>query len=247
MDVDRRVVEAAASYMADEDNGIGFVYSGWTQAALPHRRLNDDQTWQITSDHVKLLIEPGRRASDFGEPTWVGVPYGSRARLIMLYLQTEALRTNSREIELGKSLRAWLTRLGISIGGKSLKDVREQAERISRCRLTFHIQTAGRAGLVNQNIMDTASNSVNTRSRWKKPRSGLSITILWRSIFIAGWRTGSTFSLGHDRSHGKRSWGSLAADIRNNSTSNLDSSRILVSLWQSIRRRKSMSTSVASL
>ena len=74
----------------------------------------------------------------------------------MLYLQTEALRTNSREIELGKSLRAWLTRLGISIGGKSLKDVREQAERISRCRLTFHIQTAGRAGLVNQNIMDTA-------------------------------------------------------------------------------------------
>jgi hypothetical protein len=156
VDVDRRVVEAAASYMADEDNGIGFVYSGWTQAALPHRRLNDDQTWQIASDHVKLLIEPGRRPNDFGEPTWVGVPYGSRARLIMLYLQTEALRTNSREIELGKSLRAWLTRLGISIGGKSLKDVREQAERISRCRLTFHIQSAGRAGLVNQNIMDTA-------------------------------------------------------------------------------------------
>ena len=156
VDVDRRVVEAAASYMADEDNGIGFVYSGWTQAALPHRRLNDDQTWQIASDHVKLLIEPGRRPNDLGEPTWVGVPYGSRARLIMLYLQTEALRTNSREIELGKSLRAWLTRLGISVGGKSLKDVREQAERISRCRLTFHIQSAGRAGLVNQNIMDTA-------------------------------------------------------------------------------------------
>jgi hypothetical protein len=155
-DFDRRIVETAAAYMADEDNGIGFVYSGWTQAALPHRRLKDDQTWQISSDHVKLLIEPGRRATDTREPTWVGVPYGSRARLIMLYLQTEALRTNSREIELGKSLRNWLTRLGIPIGGKSLKDVREQAERISRCRLTFHIQAGGRAGLVNQNIMDTA-------------------------------------------------------------------------------------------
>jgi hypothetical protein len=74
----------------------------------------------------------------------------------MLYLQTEALRTNSREIELGKSLRDWLMRLGIPIGGKSLKDVREQAERISRCRLSFHIQAGGRAGLVNQNIVDTA-------------------------------------------------------------------------------------------
>jgi hypothetical protein len=34
--------------------------------------------------------------------------------------------------------------------------VREQAERLSRCRLTFHIQQGGRAGLVNQNIVDTA-------------------------------------------------------------------------------------------
>jgi hypothetical protein len=39
--------------------------------------------------------------------------------------------------------------------------VREQADRISRCRLTFHAQfgnggTSGKAGLVNQNIVDTA-------------------------------------------------------------------------------------------
>jgi hypothetical protein len=74
----------------------------------------------------------------------------------LLFLQSEALRTNSREIELGRSLRAWLSRLGIPIGGKSFKDVREQAERLSRCRLSFHIKTAGRAGLVNQNIVDTA-------------------------------------------------------------------------------------------
>jgi hypothetical protein len=155
-ELDRRIVDTAAAYMADEENGIGFVYSGWAQAALPHRRLRDDQAWQITSDRVKLLLEPGRKTVEDGEPIWVGVPYGSRARLIMLYLQTEALRTNSREIELGKSLRDWLTRLGIPIGGKSLKDVREQAERISRCRLTFHVQAGGRAGLVNQNIVDTA-------------------------------------------------------------------------------------------
>ena len=39
LDFDRQVVEAAASYMADEDGGIGFLYSGWCQGALPHRRL----------------------------------------------------------------------------------------------------------------------------------------------------------------------------------------------------------------
>jgi hypothetical protein len=86
------------------------------------------------------------------------VPYGSRARLIMLYLQSEALRTGCREVELGRSLRAWLTRLGIAPGGKSVRDVREQAERISRCRLTFHMSAKGAAagGLVNQSIVDSA-------------------------------------------------------------------------------------------
>lgn len=152
---DRRVVDTAMRYMSDEDGDVGFVYSGWAQAALPHRRLPDDETWQIATEKVTLLVEPGKRITN-GKPVSVGVPYGSRARLIMLYLQTEALRTSSREVELGRSLRAWLTRMGIPPGGKSIKDVREQAERISRCRLTFHIQQGGRAGLLNQHIVDTA-------------------------------------------------------------------------------------------
>lgn len=146
-DMDRRVVEAAAHYMADDEGAVRFIYSGWAQAALPHKRLRDDQVWQISSEKVKLIVEPGRRPNEDGEPSFVGVPYGSRARLIMLYLQTEALRTNSREVELGKSLRGWLGRLGISVGGKSIRDVREQAERISRCRLTFHVQNGNRSGL----------------------------------------------------------------------------------------------------
>ena len=155
-DADRRAIEAAVQYMSDEEVGVGFLYSGWCQAALPHKKLTDDQVWKIETERVALVVEPGRRNIPGGGTEWVGVPYGSRARLILLYLQTEALRTNSRDIELGRSLHDWLCRLGIPIGGKSFRDVREQAERLSRCRLTFHIQQAGRAGLVNQNIVDTA-------------------------------------------------------------------------------------------
>lgn len=153
---ERGVVEAASAYLTDEDLGIGFLYSGWCQAALPHRRLADDVTWQIVSDRVTLMVEPGRRIGPGGAPVPVGVPYGSRARLIMLYLQSEALRTGSRDVVLGKSLRDWLTRMGIGIGGKSVRDVREQAERIARCRFTFHVNQGGKVGLVNQNVVDTA-------------------------------------------------------------------------------------------
>ena len=83
-----------------------------------------------------MIVEAGARPGPGDLPIPVDVPYGSRARLILIYLQTEALRTGCREVKFGRSLREWLRRPGISQGGKSIKEVREQAERISRCRLT---------------------------------------------------------------------------------------------------------------
>ena len=153
---DRAVVEAASSYLTCEAGEIGYLYSGWAQSALPHKRLADDASWQIRTDYVSLLVEPGKRHTLTGDPIPVGVPYGSRARLIILYLQSEAMRTNSREIELGRSLHAWLRKLEISIGGSSMAAVRDQAERISRCRMSFQIKQGNRTGLINQNILDTA-------------------------------------------------------------------------------------------
>lgn len=155
--MDRVVVEAASLYMSDEDGNLGFAFSGWAQCALPHRRLQPESRWEIAGERVRLVVEPGLRPSSHDGPMeHVGVPYGSVARLILLYLQTEALRTNSREVELGGSLRQWLTRIGASIGGSNARAVRDQAERISRCRLTFHIQGTGKVGLVNQSIVDRA-------------------------------------------------------------------------------------------
>jgi Plasmid encoded RepA protein len=156
LDFDRRVVEVACDYMADEEGGVGFIYSGFAQAALPHKKLADDAVWQIQSERVMLLVEPGRRAVRDGAPVPVGVPYGSKARLIVLYLTGRALETNCREVELGRSLRDWLQRMGIPQGGKSIRDVKDQAERISRCRMSFQIEGNGRSGLVNQNIVDSA-------------------------------------------------------------------------------------------
>ncbi len=155
----RDVIEAASLHMSDEDNALAFAYSGWAQCALPHRRIPPDQLWEVVSDHVRLVVEPGRRPSGPGGDgpfEFCGVPFGSYARLILLYLQTEALRTGSRDVELGRSWREWMKRIGVPWGGSSGKAVREQAELLSRCRLTFHLQGNGRSGLVNQSIVDRA-------------------------------------------------------------------------------------------
>ena len=154
--VDRNEAQAAALYMESEDIGAVCLFSGFCQAALPHKKLADTDAWQITSGHITLIVEPGRRPGANSTPEHVGVPYGSRARLILLYLQSEALRTNSREIRLGRSMRDWLGRMNVPIGGKPMNMVRDQAERISRCRLSFNTKIGKRVDIIQQSIVDGA-------------------------------------------------------------------------------------------
>jgi hypothetical protein len=55
----------------------------------------------------------------------------SRPDLILIYLQTQAVLTQSREVSLGRSMREWMGRMGISIGGETAAGLREQAKRIT--------------------------------------------------------------------------------------------------------------------
>ena len=147
----RRLVEIAAEVLEEESRAIGITYSGFCLTALPHRRLPDDRHWVRTSPRVALMVEPGRLPED---ERLYGVPYGSRARLILLYLQTRAMQTGSPEVELGRSMREWMGRLGVSLGGKSYRDVRDQANRISACRLTFSWNHGGGTGFKRDGIVD---------------------------------------------------------------------------------------------
>lgn len=136
---DRRLIETALRFYATEDSDIGVTYSGFCIISLPHKPLkNLKDRWErrISQSHASLTIEPGS-LDIAGRTLEFGVPYGSTARLIMIYLQTEALRHNSKEIVLGRSMYDWLNRMGISIGGNSYRQVREQAMRIAACSLRF--------------------------------------------------------------------------------------------------------------
>src|ERR1035437_2658936 len=78
--LDRSVVEAANLYMSDENSALNFVYSGWAQCALPHRRLADDQPWELTVERIRLVVESGRRPQGRDGPLeFLGVPFGSHA------------------------------------------------------------------------------------------------------------------------------------------------------------------------
>lgn len=129
---ERQAIDAAAELMAEEESRLGVTHAGFALTSLPHKRI-EERLWRREGFKTTLLVTSGEDRA--GEA--VGVPYGSIARLILLYLQTEAIRTNNPEVELGRSMRSWLGRLGLKSGGKTHALVTEQARRISACRLTF--------------------------------------------------------------------------------------------------------------
>jgi Plasmid encoded RepA protein len=100
----RPLVDIAAEVLADERQNIGISYTGFCLTSLPHKRLPESQAWQKHGHRVTLLVEPGRLKTTKGELRLYGVPYGARARMILLYLQTQAVRTNSPQVALGRSV-----------------------------------------------------------------------------------------------------------------------------------------------
>jgi len=87
------------------------------------------RTWERKNGRCSLLVEAGR-INEGGRWIECGLPFGSKARLILLYMQTMAIRDQSRFIELGGSLHEWMKRLSIPVGGKSYAHIREQARRL---------------------------------------------------------------------------------------------------------------------
>ncbi|CAK0778947.1 Pirin [Azospirillaceae bacterium] len=159
--------QIASSIICADIAEFGIIHSGFCLAGFPHRQIPNDQPWVRANGAISLLVEPGRRpttphprtSSDY---EYVGVPYGSKARLILIYLQTEALRKNSPLVRLGRSMNQWLERMDISTGGTTYKEVRNQAERISRCRLTFEYSGKHNGSKINsyrnETIVKTAIN-----------------------------------------------------------------------------------------
>jgi hypothetical protein len=135
---ERQVVEAAYAVLSEDADRIGFTYSGFALTSLPHKNT-EAASWKREGHNLTLLLESGK---DVHTGRSIGIPHGSYARFILLFLQTEAIKKSSREVELGRSMHVWMGSMGLSIGGATYRKVSEQARRISACRLTF-VRTAG--------------------------------------------------------------------------------------------------------
>jgi hypothetical protein len=172
---EQRRVRWAHEILSSEQDAVNYLHSGFCQAALPHREpKNPTEPWVRRNGAYQLVIRPGiLPLRDKIIP--VGVPYGTKARLIMIYFQTEAVRTRSQLVDLGPNMASWLKRMGLTTSGGargSYAPVREQALRIARCEFTMRFErSAKEARLADQRLVDSmdlwqAEGPIRGRREW---------------------------------------------------------------------------------
>lgn len=140
------LLDAAFQIGNSPPDRIDFQHSLLCQIGLP-RRHTTARVFERRNGHASILVEAG---SIWDGSAWVEqpLPCGATARLIMVHVSSEAVRTRSRTIEIGDSTRQFLLRLGMrSSGGQrgSYTALMRQMRALAACRITLGMHAHGRA------------------------------------------------------------------------------------------------------
>lgn len=140
-----KLVTVGAEIMQDPPDRADFLHSVMCQVGLPRSRT-DSRTFERHNGHMSILLEAGRLfdGRDFVEQP---LPYGTAPRLVLVHVSSEAIRTQRRSVEIGDSMRQFLTTLGMPTTGGArggYTALRRQMEALAACRLTLGMHAHGR-------------------------------------------------------------------------------------------------------
>ena len=145
VELDSNRGDAQARGTAADLEGMSFQYVPLIQCSFPHGDPGEQTLFTRRNGWLEVTLSTTRPHT--------GLPYGVPARLLTIYCTSEAIRTRSPEIDLGKSVHDFLRRLDIPISrGErgSLRVYANQLLRLVHCAISIDedIRDAcGRQGL----------------------------------------------------------------------------------------------------
>jgi hypothetical protein len=148
--VHRRLIEPI-----EEAAELSFQHTVFCQTGLPYRNPGDNvREWQRDQGAVSLLIEAGRaRHPVTGEWIKLGLPWGTKPRLILAHLNAEALRQGSPVIEVEGSLSAFVRRIRGFDHGREIRMFKDQLARLSGALVRLVMTAGDRAFQIDTKII----------------------------------------------------------------------------------------------
>ena len=142
---------------------LAFQHTVLCQTSMPYRNQGDAvRQWEHKQGHVSLRIEAGTALHPVTE-AWVelGLPFGPKPRLILAYLNAEALKQGRALIEVEESFTAFVRRIQDPLkrgksgpNGYEIGVFKEQLSRLATATIRLAITTGDRTLQVNSHLVE---------------------------------------------------------------------------------------------
>ncbi len=131
--INKRLARSSYDISTEEPDSITYQYSVLCQTGLPYRSPGDDyengkegKVWQLFSLMPEKYLIP--RHKNFVD---VGLSFGTKPRLILAHLNSEAIKKSSSFIDVGSSLAGIVRRIGLDTYGKDIIAIKNQLSPLS--------------------------------------------------------------------------------------------------------------------
>jgi len=116
-----------------EIEDAAFMHSILCQTFLPYRDPGDDvREYERAQGNAVLLLKAGEVLNPATKKfKQVGLPYGPKARLVLAYINTWAIKTQSPIVPVEDTLTSFVRKLGLDTGGKTINSVKDQLSRLA--------------------------------------------------------------------------------------------------------------------
>ena len=131
---------------SEADPDLGFMARLLALCSLPRTNPGNRHQYKRVNGPFKLIMIAG------GDNK---LPYGNLPRLLLAWLSTEAVRTRSRELVLGRSLSEFMRTLGVySSGGRDRTRLRNQMKRLFSATVQLIYEDEHGEALVSSSVAD---------------------------------------------------------------------------------------------
>ena len=152
----RRLLDAAEAIRCEpQPDTIFFQHTVLCQTTLPYRNPGEGvRSWQRVNGSVHLEINAGKALHpELGRLVEIGLPYGTKPRLILAHLNTEALRHGSPVVDVEGSLTSFVKRLKLSTSGRNINTIKDQLTRLAASHITLGIMNGAEAVTINSQVV----------------------------------------------------------------------------------------------
>lgn len=127
----KRVLVAFQNIQESDITSIVYQHTVLCQTCLPYRDPgNEVRYWERKNGQISLRLRAGEALHPKLGWIEVGLPFGPKPRLILCYLNTQALLKKSPVIDVEDSLTAFTKRIGIDANGRNIKLIKDQLARL---------------------------------------------------------------------------------------------------------------------